>query len=52
MSSDQYHTHKDVLWWDCNNLMKNIDENVIDWVIFEQKSGLFTFEKTVIVSAS
>ncbi len=31
MSSDHYHTHKDVLCWDCNNLIKNIYENAIDW---------------------
>ncbi len=53
MSSDHYHNHKDVLCWDCNNLIKNIYENAIVWGKFEQKSGLFTFfEKTVIVAAS
>ncbi len=31
MSSDHYHTHKDVLCWDCNNLIKNIYENAIVW---------------------
>ncbi len=31
MSSDHYHTHKDVLCWDCNNLLKNIYENAIVW---------------------
>ncbi len=31
MSSDHYHTHKDVLCWDCNNLIKNINENAIVW---------------------
>ncbi len=29
MSSDHYHTHKDELCWDCNNLIKNIYENAI-----------------------
>ncbi len=29
MSSDHYRTHKDVLCWDCNNLMKNIYEIAI-----------------------
>ncbi len=29
MSSDHYHTHKDVLCWDCNNLITNIYENAI-----------------------
>ncbi len=29
MSSDHYHTHKDVLCWDCNNLIKHIYENAI-----------------------
>ncbi len=29
MSSDHYHTHKDVLCWDYNNLIKNIYENAI-----------------------
>ncbi len=48
ISSDHYHTHKDVLCWDCNNLIKNIEENAI----VEQKSGLFTFEKPIIVAAS
>ncbi len=52
MSSDHYHTHKDVLCWDCNNLIKYIYENAIAWGKFEQKSGLFTFEKTVIMAAS
>ncbi len=31
MSSDHYHTHKDVLCSDCNNLIKNIYENAIVW---------------------
>ncbi len=31
MSSDHCHTHKDVLCWDCNNLIKNIYENAIVW---------------------
>ncbi len=31
MSSDHYHTHKDVLCWDCYNVIKNIDENAIVW---------------------
>ncbi len=31
MFSDQYHTHKDVLCWDCNNLIKNIHEDTIVW---------------------
>ncbi len=31
MSSDHYHIHKDVLCWDCNNLIKNIYENAIVW---------------------
>ncbi len=31
MSSDHYHTHEDVLCWDCNNLIKNIYENAIVW---------------------
>ncbi len=52
MSSDHYHTHKDVLYWDCNNFIKNIYENAIVWGKFERKSGLFAFEKTVIVAAS
>ncbi len=52
MSSDHYHTHKDVLCGDCNNLIKNIYENAIFWGKFEWKSGLFTFEKMVIVAAS
>ncbi len=52
MSFDHYHTHKDVLCWDCNNLIKNIYENDIVGGKFEQKSSLFTFEKTVIVAAS
>ncbi len=29
MSSDHYLTHKDVLCWDCNNLIKNIYTNAI-----------------------
>ncbi len=52
MSSDHYHTHKDVLCWDCNNLIKQNYENAIVCEKFEWKSGLFTFEKTVIVAAS
>ncbi len=52
MSSDHYHTHEDVLCWDCNNLIKNIYENAIVWGTFERKSELFTFEKMVIVTAS
>ncbi len=52
MSSDHYHIHKDVLCWDCNNLIKNIYEKAIVWGKFERKSGLFTFEKMVIVAAS
>ncbi len=52
MSSDHYHTHKDILFWDSNNLIKNIYGNAIVWGKFEWKSGLFTFEKTVIVTAS
>ncbi len=31
MSSDHYHTNKDVLCWDYNNLIKNIYENAIVW---------------------
>ncbi len=31
MSSDHYHTYKDALCWDCNNLIKNIYENAIVW---------------------
>ncbi len=31
MSSDHYHTHKDVLCWDCYNLIKYIYENAIVW---------------------
>ncbi len=31
MSSDHYHTHEDVLCWDCNNFIKNIYENAIVW---------------------
>ncbi len=31
MSSDHYHTYKDVLCWDCNNLIKNIYENAMVW---------------------
>ncbi len=31
MSSDHYHTHKDVLFWDCNNLIKKFYENAIVW---------------------
>ncbi len=31
MSSDHYHSHKDVLCWDCNNLIKNSYENAIVW---------------------
>ncbi len=31
MSSDRYHIPKDVLCWDCNNLIKNIYENAIVW---------------------
>ncbi len=31
MCSDYNHTHKDVLFWDCNNFIKNIYENDIDW---------------------
>ncbi len=30
MSSDHYHTNKDVLWG-CNNLIKNIYANAIVW---------------------
>ncbi len=52
MSSDHYYTHKEVLCWDCNNLIKNIYENAIVWGKLEQKSGLFVFEKTVIVATS
>ncbi len=52
MSSDHYNTHKDVLCWDCNNLIKNIYEKLYYGGEFEQKSGLFTFKKTVIVAAS
>ncbi len=52
MSSDHYHTHKDVLCWDCNNLI-NIFMRMLQFGgKFERKSGLFTFEKTVIVPAS
>ncbi len=51
MSLDDYHTHKDLLCWNCNNLIKNIYENAIVWGKFKWKSGLFTFEKTVIVAA-
>ncbi len=50
MSSDHYHTHKDVLHCACNNLIKNIYENAIVWGKFEWKSGFFTFEKTVILT--
>ncbi len=31
MSSDHDHTHKDVLCWDYNNLIKHIYENAIVW---------------------
>ncbi len=31
MSSDHYYTHKYVLCWDCNNLIKHIYENAIVW---------------------
>ncbi len=31
MSSDNYHIHKDVLCWDCNNLIKKSYENAIVW---------------------
>ncbi len=31
MSSDHYHPHKDVLCWDCNNLIKNIYVKAIVW---------------------
>ncbi len=31
MSSDHYHTHKDVLCWDCNNFIKNTYVKAIDW---------------------
>ncbi len=31
MSSDHYHTHKDVFYLDCNNLIKNIYESAIVW---------------------
>ncbi len=31
MSSDHYHTHNNVLCWDCNNLTQNIYENAIVW---------------------
>ncbi len=52
MSSDHYHTHKEVLCWDCNNLIKNIYENALVWreIRPAKWSGLFTFEKTVIVA--
>ncbi len=52
MSSDHYHTVKDVLCWGCNNLIKNIYENAIVCREIRTESGLFTFEKTVIVDAS
>ncbi len=52
ISSNNYNTPKDVLCWDCSNLIKNIYENAIVWRKFERKGGLFTFEKTVIVAAS
>ncbi len=47
MSSDHYHTHKDVLRWDCNNLIKNIYENAIicgenwteKWIVYIWKDG-------------
>ncbi len=53
MSSDHYHTHKDVLCWDCNNLIKKIYETLLQFGgKFERKSGLFTFEKMLIVAAS
>ncbi len=31
MSSEHYHTHKAVLCWDCNNLIKHIYDNAILW---------------------
>ncbi len=31
MSSDHYHTHKDVLCWGCNNLINFFYENAIVW---------------------
>ncbi len=52
MCSDHYNTHKDVLCWYCNNLIKNIYENTIVWGEIRTESGLFIFEKTVIVAAS
>ncbi len=52
MSSYHYHTHKDVLCWDCNHLIKYIYENAIVLGEIQMESGLFTFEKTVIVAAS
>ncbi len=45
MSLDRYHTHKDVLYWDWYNLIKNIYENAIVWGKFERKSGLFTLKR-------
>ncbi len=47
MSSDHYHTHKDVLCWDCDNLIKNIYENAIvwreirteQWIVYIRKEG-------------
>ncbi len=47
MFSDHYHTHKDVLCWDCNNLIKIFIKMLWFGGKLERKSGLFTFEKTV-----
>ncbi len=41
MSSDHYHTHKDILCWDCNNLIKSICENTI-------VCGEFSTEKWIV----
>ncbi len=52
MSSDHYHTHKDVLCWDCNNMIKKYI-----WECYSLGGNVngkedFTLENMVIVAAS
>ncbi len=45
MSSDHYHIDKDVLYWDCNNLLKNIYENAIVWGEIRTESGFLHLKR-------